>query len=75
MKEFSVGFQYVPPEFFSYLMSHLCCMAATFLTDATEMEIFFGGNNFFPLLKCRHGPVHHGYIQKSHLRVWMLKFW
>ncbi len=30
----SVGFQYVPPEFFSYLMSHLCSMATTFPTDA-----------------------------------------
>ena len=26
-------FQYVPPEFFSYLMSHLCCMVTTFPTD------------------------------------------
>ncbi len=39
MKEFSVGFQYVPPEFFSYLMSHLCCMAATFPTDVPIIEM------------------------------------
>ncbi len=33
MEAFHVGFQYVPPESFSYLMSHLCCMATTFPTD------------------------------------------
>ncbi len=26
-------------------------------------------------MKLAYGPVHHGYIKKSHLRVWMLKFW
>ncbi len=30
------AFQYVPPELFSYLMSHLCCMATTFLTDGQK---------------------------------------
>ncbi len=29
----SVGFQYVLLEFFSHLMSHVCCMATTFPTD------------------------------------------
>ncbi len=33
MKEFSVGYHYVQPEYFSYLMSHLGCMATTFPTD------------------------------------------
>ncbi len=33
---FSVGFQYVPSELCSNLMSHLCCMATTFLTDASQ---------------------------------------
>ena len=34
---FSVGFQYVPPNFISYLMSHLCCMATTFATDDSSL--------------------------------------
>ncbi len=37
-EEFFAGFQYVPPEFFSYLMSHLCCMATTFPTDESTLE-------------------------------------
>ncbi len=40
MKEFFVAFQYVPPEFFSYLMSHLCCMATTFPTDVYPIWYF-----------------------------------
>ncbi len=36
LKDFSVGFQYVPPEFFSYLMSHLCSMATTCPTDGAN---------------------------------------
>ncbi len=38
----SVGFQYVLLEFFSYLMSHLCCMATTFPTDGlATRKVFF----------------------------------
>ncbi len=39
-KELSVGFQYVPADFFSYLMSHLCCMATTFPTDGKSVMYF-----------------------------------
>ncbi len=50
MEAFHVGFQYVPPELFSYLMSHLCCMATTFPTNGKRV-IFFTFSLFHPLFK------------------------
>ncbi len=40
-----VGFQYVPPELFSYFMSHLCCMATTFPTDASLSPVVPAGKH------------------------------
>ncbi len=53
---FKVGFQYVPPEFFSYLMSHLCCMATTFPTDVTCFSCLV---HFFSSLVASLGFRHH----------------
>ncbi len=49
IKSWLRGFLYVPPEFFSYLMSHICCMATTFPTDATR--IWLGLQNQNPWIK------------------------
>ncbi len=35
MEAFHEGFQYVPSEFFSYLMTELCCMVTSFPTDGS----------------------------------------
>ena len=48
-------FQYVRPEFFSYLMSHLCCMATAFPTDAVSGSLSLGYDLLY--------YTHHSYFQ------------